>query len=227
MEKTFIESLDKNRLILSLGTKGSGKTHLLLNYLRFCFENEKYEKYILILPAYNFEQNDSYEFIDSKRKDIYIMTEYSEAITKKLYDIQTKDKHKKKTLFVLDDASGMSLFNLDDSLRQLITVLRHTNITMWMLIHAAKGILSTFIRMNTDVLLLSKITNKKLLETIYEEYLSMTEEYSNDNRGIKKFISDFRTLHRNEKFAVIYLDFRENKIDFEANKYFDNGENKK
>lgn len=220
MEKTFIESLDKNRLILSLGVKGSGKTHLLLNYLRYCFENDKYEKYVMVLPAYKFEQNDSYKFIDSKRKDIFIVTEYHEAVTKQLYNIQTKAKDKKKTLFVLDDASGMSLFNIDDSMRQMITVLRHTNITMWMLVHAAKGILSTFIRMNTDVLLLSKITNQKLLETIHEEYLSMTEQYNNDNGGKKQFLSDFRNLHRNVKFAVIYLDFRENVIDFEANNYF-------
>jgi len=208
----FIKSTLKHRLILSIGTKGSGKTYTMLNYLKFCFAHPKmYDQYILILPAYTIEQNDSYSFIDANQKNIFIFEQYDEMITE--HFLKDQYKKKKSTLFVIDDSSSQGMFNLDDSLKHLITVLRHMETTLFLISHAASGIMSPFIRMNSDILLLSRITNYKLLETIYDEFLSLTHFQGHD--GKKEFIRLFIELHK-KPFQIIYIDMRENMIDFDA-----------
>lgn len=217
-EEDLVDTLLSNRVLLSIGTKGSGKTHLMLNFLRYAFANELYERYVLILPSFSFEQHDSYSFIDANRKDIFVFEGYNEMISYELMKDQKNPKKRLKTLYVMDDASGESVWHLDGSLKKMITVIRHLDITLWMIVHSASGILSPFLRQNTDAMLLSKITNMKLLENIYEEYLSMSERY-NGKEGHRQFVTDFITAME-EKYRVLYIDMRKSIVDYNAKDYF-------
>ena len=208
----FIDSLISNRVCLAIGQKGSGKSYTLLNFLRHCFINKLFEQYILILPSYSCEADDSYKFINYKDKNIYIFESYDSYISEQF--LQSQSKQKKHTLFVIDDASSQNIWNIDNALKHIITILRHLDTCLYIIAHAASNILSPFLRMNVDVLLLSKITNHKLLETIHEEYLSLTKEYFRIE-GKRKFIQDYIELNKNP-YQIIYLDLRKNIIDFEC-----------
>lgn len=215
MADKFVNSVLQNRVVLSIGVKGSGKSYLMLNFLRHCFKHKLYQRYVLVLPAFRFEQNDSYSFINEKDKNVFVFDEYHEIIASDI--LKFNAKRKVKTLFIIDDASAQDIWSLDDSLKHLITILRHTETTLWMLVHAASGILSPFLRMNTDILLLSKLTNRKLLENIWEEYMSLHQEYSGRD-GYKAFLDQFIELHK-KKYQVFYIDNRENIIDFNAGSF--------
>lgn len=212
-EKEFVESVLKNWVVLSIGTKGSGKTFLLLKYLKFAMQYNLYEQYVLVLPMFKMEQSGSYNFIDDKQKHIFVFDTYNQVITANLMKQQEKDvKKKMKVLYVIDDASGEDVWNIDDSLRHLITSIRHYNVALWMCVHSASGILSPFIRQQTDILLLSKVTNAKLLKNIYEEFLSLMSEYVG-LEGHKNFIDKVIQLHK-KPYQVVYMNIRTGTIDY-------------
>lgn len=214
----FLESFNKNYVALSIGTKGSGKTYLMLKYLKFAMKNNIYDQYVLILPMFEMEQNGSYKFINIKDPIMFVFETYNEVITANLMKQQVKEKNdKKKVFYVIDDASGEDVFHIDESLRHLITSIRHFNVCLWMCIHSASGILSPFIRQQTDILFLSKITNFKLLKNIYEEFLSLMDDYVG-NDGHKHFIESFIKLHK-EKYQVIYMNIRTGLIDYNVAKW--------
>lgn len=214
----FIHSFNKNYVVLSIGTKGSGKTFLMLKYLKFSLKHNLYDQYILILPMFEMEQNGSYKFINPKDKKIFVFESYNEVITANLMKQQVKEKEdKKKVLYVIDDASGEDVFHIDESLRHLITSIRHFNVGLWMCIHSASGILSPFIRQQTDILFLSKITNYKLLKNIYEEFLSLMGDYVHSD-GHRVFIDKFINLHK-EQYQVIYMNIRTGEIDYDVAKW--------
>lgn len=224
MEQEFVESILKNWVVLSIGTKGSGKTYLMLKYLKFAFQNNLYEKYVLVLPMFNMEQNDSYSFIDANQKNIFVFDTYNEVIASQLYKEQEKagaKGSKPKTLFCIDDASGEDVKIIDHSLKRLITNIRHTNTALWMCVHSASGILSPFIRQQTDILFLSKIGNARLLESIWEEFLSLMEGYQG-REGHKAFTNKFIEVHKS-KYQVIYMNIRTGSIDYTVSEWnFDN-----
>ena len=97
-------------------------------------------------------------------------------------------------------------------MKKIITVVRHLEMTLWMIVHSATGILSPFLREQTDMLLLSRFTNMKLLESIHEEYLSLTDDYRGID-GKRKLVDDFLRIH-DKPFQVIFVNTRENCVDF-------------
>ena len=86
----FQTTIQQGRLVLSIGTKHSGKSYFMLKYIKHAMKHNLYEKYILILPSYEFEENGSYDFIDSKKKHIFIFTEYNPIILEQHMEKQRK-----------------------------------------------------------------------------------------------------------------------------------------
>jgi hypothetical protein len=135
---------------------------------------------------------------------------------------QKNEKKRKNTLFVIDDSSGETIFNLDNSMQKFITVIRHLRCSLWLIAHATTGILACFLRSNIDILLLGKISNRRLLENIWEEYLSLHNSENNNyigRDGYKQFLKDYIELNK-EKYKIIYLDCRNNFISFDAGEWF-------
>jgi len=226
--KTNLTINDKStgKLLLSLGTKGSGKTFFMNLWLSYCITNNLYDLYFLVLPSYNIEANDSYAFIDSKSDDIFIFEEYKPVICEKIMKLQKKLSHnknaeKKKILFVIDDSSGEKLnsFQLDISLKRLITSVRHFNCVLWIIAHAVSGCLSTFFRSNLDILLCYNCTSQMLLESIFVEFLSMNPEYRKHDsirKNMNVFINEFLQLHENQ-YQALYMNLRNRTVSKKLN----------
>ena len=210
------------KLILSLGTKGGGKTHLALAYLKYAMKNKLYDTYLLVLPSYLIEADDSYGFINDKDDHVFVFETYDEVISAKLMVRQKKMKKKKERIFFLiDDASGerISSLNMDTSLKRLITSIRHYNTFLWIVAHASSGVLSTFLRSNVDILLLYNLTNLMLLEQIYEEFMSLHpdfRQFDSSRLNKKKFIDKFIEVH-SKQYNAINMNLRTREIVYDIN----------
>ena len=97
-EQNFLDDISKNgRFCLSIGSKGSGKTYLMMAVLKYCLQNNIYDAIHAVLPAYDGEQGGSYNFIENQ-KHIQVYQHYNESVSKKV-DVS---RRKKKTLMLLD-----------------------------------------------------------------------------------------------------------------------------
>jgi len=219
-ENMTINDKSTGKVILSLGTKFSGKSYFVLKWLKYCLSNKKFDIYFLVLPSYSIEAQNSYDFIDKNSDEVFIFEEYQEGIPKKLMALQRKlidrKKEKKKIFFLIDDASGERIdsLHLDQSLKRLITSVRHYNTVLHIIAHGSSGVLSTFQRQNTDILLLYNLTNQNLLESIFIEFLSLNKHYrKNDTtrKNLNEFLNEFLELH-DKPFQALYLNLRNRKV---------------
>ena len=201
----FQTTIQQGRLVLSIGTKHSGKSYFMLKYIKHAMKHNLYEKYILILPSYEFEENGSYDFIDSKKKHIFIFTEYNPIILEQHMEKQRKKKV--KTCVIIDDASGEAIFNIDDHMKKFVTSIRHFDSSLWLICHSAKRILSPFIRQQVDLLFLYKLSDKDLLEAIFREFLSMHDNFY-ERGGFAVFCEAYINFQSKYEYPCLYVNVR-------------------
>lgn len=172
-EQAFLkDTTDTGRFVMAIGQKGGGKSYLLCSYLKYVLSKNVFENVHFVCPCYKGEASNSYDFLEDQ-KHVLIYPHYSEAVIKRV----DADRKKGKTLFVVDDASGELLKQIDNTFVQLITTTRQfKGCTVYICVHSAKKILSPIVRQNLDHLFIYRIINAKLLEDLYDEYLSMMFE---------------------------------------------------
>ena len=197
----FAEDIVEGCVVTSVGSKGAGKTSFMLAVLRACLEADEadapFEEYVLILPSYKVEADAAYHFL-SEFDNVTIYTKYHEQIAVDLYKRNHNNKTRKSTLFVVDDATAFAkdLHNGKQSeLVGLISESRHVRVTTWLLVHSLRGILSPVMRENVKYLLLYSITNRKLIETIHEEYVSLY-------KTVKEFIEEYVAVSRDDLYKA-------------------------
>lgn len=200
LEKFFIDDTYENgRFFLSIGTKGSGKTYLMVSYLKYVLYFDIFDYIHFVCPSYLGEQSKSYDFLKNQ-KQVNIYPHYHEKISKRV----DKDRKKGRTLFLIDDASGELLKNIDNTLIQLITTTRHfKGLNIWIAVHSCKKILTPIIRQNIDYLFIYKIVNGLLVKDLYDEYFSMT--YDN----FKEFKNVFSQLMEEKYNCLLYTNHNE------------------
>jgi hypothetical protein len=200
----------QGKVIMSLGTKGSGKTHCLTQYLKLCLKNKVYDAYYLVLPAYMIEANDTYKFL-KPHKNVVIMTGYMPDMTEKLMNSIIKAKKRGKnprTLYAIDDSSAEELDHnkMDEAMKKFITSIRHYHTDLFLVTHATNSCMSPFLRGQVDIMLLYKMTNYKLMKIIFEEFLSLT--YGKNEKG---FITEYKDLMK-KPYECLYINLRNQEI---------------
>lgn len=190
LEEPFLKDLENCRIFCGIGAKGTGKSHFMLKFLRYAIYNNLYEKIHCVFPAYSMEQHDSYGFLKTQ-KQVNIYKEYKEEVAKR----SNADRMKGfKTLLIIDDATS---FDLDDPTLKLIsTTSRHGKskekkyggVCLFMLIHAGRRVLKPAVRFNIDYWFVFNISNRMLLQNLYEELTSMKYDSFND------FLSAFKKV---------------------------------
>jgi len=201
-EQEFLEDSKVGRFILSIGSKGSGKTYLMTNYLKYCIANNLYKNIVFVCPCYEGEANNSYSFLKNQNH-ILIYTHYSEKVSIKVDALRRKGS----TLFLIDDASGELLKQMDKTIIQLITTTRHfEKCTIFIALHSARRILSPIVRQNVDSCFIYKIINMKLLADLHEEFFS---QYFDKFSDFKRWYLDAT----NEKYSAIHFSIHMQGID--------------
>jgi hypothetical protein len=216
MNEFLTDNFNTGRFILSIGIKGGGKTYLMNNFLKLALLTEKYESYHLVIPMYKHEANDSYNFIPNSNQ-IKIYNGYSEKVS----EIVIKERLNKHTCFMIDDASGELLQNLDTTLMKLITTTRHgKGCTLWINVHSAKKILSPLIRQNIDYLFVYRLTNRKLLQDIYDEWLSF--KFDDYRQFCDYYLKAMQQKNNAFMFSIHLPDIDNDVYNWEINKESDN-----
>lgn len=188
MEEDLINELKKQgRIILSIGVKGSGKSFGALNFLKYAYANNMYDKYFIVVPKATFT-NGEYKFIMNE-KNTTIFNGFNESVPKAVL------KHcdgRRRIFFMIEDSSQYSkqIHNNQD-IANILTTSRWLNMCFYMITHGAK-IMNPMMRANADYVLLSKITSEKLLMTIYEEFFSLLY-FKNFKEFKEHFLSILRT----------------------------------
>jgi len=202
-EQDFLKDLEIGRFVIAIGSKGSGKSYLMTSYLKHALYNNSYKNIHFVCPVgIKGEANGSYSFLENQ-KHVLVYPHYSEAVAKRV----DSDRKKAPTLFIIDDASGELLHNIDNTLIQLITTTRHfKKCSIWICVHSAKRILTPIIRQNLDHLFIYRIINMKLLDDFYQEYFSMLFD------NFKTF-KDFYIQSTKEKNTALHFSLHMDGID--------------
>jgi hypothetical protein len=166
--------------ILSMGPPASGKTHIMLECLKYWLSVNMFEVYVLILPNFKNEMNDSYAFLNDY-ENVYIYESFHQSEIEKLLigpaEKEIEDYKKGKLserplkFFAIDDATSQAkdIFS-SKLLTSLITQNRHYGIHSWLLCHYDKGVLGKKVRQNIYYIFLYPV-KQSLLKCCYEDYI--------------------------------------------------------
>lgn len=169
-------------ILLCLGQKGGGKSFRTMTLLMWLLRNNIFDQYFLILPTFYYEASNSYAWLKPFEDKVFIAREYTPEMSQAF--LQRKDEtippHAiPRTFLWLDDVGMNENFRMDRSFVGLLSVARHKRLSICLCYHSLTSghTLSPFVRQNVTHTLLFRVTNEKLLESIYEELISMTGQF--------------------------------------------------
>lgn len=208
------------RISLFLGVKGSGKTTLALNIFKLIYLNQLvngYMQFHMVLPSFKNEQKDSYKFIkDCKKfKNVYIYDAFNEGVVDYVYNLSKKNKGNDKTFFLIDDATGdfAKAFYGQSIFSKFVSESRHIRINTVVIAHHLTGVLKPMYRSLFDFIFLFKISNAKLLKSMYEEFLSLRDEY----RKYETFKLQYNEFMKSNKYSYMFVDMINHTNEFMKN----------
>lgn len=166
-------------ILLCLGQKGGGKSFRTMTLIMWLIHNDVFDQYFLVLPTFHYEASNSYAWLKPFEDKVFIAKEYTPEISQAFLQRQdeTIPPHEiPRTFLWMDDVGMNETFRSDRSFVGLLSVARHKRLSVCLCYHSLTSghTLSPFLRQNVTHTLLFRVTNEKLLESIYEELISMT-----------------------------------------------------
>lgn len=212
LSDTFGSTVQEGCVMISVGTKKSGKTTFFLATLRAALEANAFHRYILVLPSFENEADGSYDWL-REHKNVTVYSSFHPFILDKILKIADGGKY--KTLFVIDDATSFAsmLANpKNEDMIKFVSNSRHIHVTMWIIVHNMRNVLSPTMRDNVELFLIYDIANVKLLQAIWEEYLSCECTWN-------EFQDVFRELNRTKFTSMLLSTRKPRSIDFNSNEW--------
>ena len=169
-------------ILLCLGQKGGGKSFRTMTMIMWLLRNNVFDQYFLVLPTFHFEATNSYAWLKPFQDKVFITKEYTPELSQAFLD--RKDEaippHEiPRTFLWLDDVGMNETFRNDRQFVGLLSVARHKRLSVCLCYHSLTSghTLSPFLRQNVTHTLLFRVTNEKLLESVFEELISMTGHF--------------------------------------------------
>jgi len=211
LERTFWQDIkDQCRFMCICARKGSGKSHLLTNFLAISIKYELYDEYHLVIPEIHTDNDTSnYEFLKNS-SNVFLYEKFQPHIIPKIKELSKK----KRICFAMDDATNYMFSNKHNAdLLHLLSTTRHGfGCHVIIITHALKNILMPSIRGLIDHLFIGSFTNYNLIKTnLYEENCSLVMK-------LGEFLELYKTKIIDEKYNFIYLNIKCN-VDFNVNKW--------
>lgn len=197
------------RTVVSIGPPGAGKTWIALNILDIWIREDFFDEYHLILPAYKFEQNGSYNFLEKyvndPKKKINIYNAFDKFLVQRL--VKDGDKiyppgvSKPRICFLVDDATTerVNLMKNNDLLK-LAVMSRHYNIMVWIIMHVSKGCIPVAVREQIAYYFIYKVS-PYMLEIVYKEFISTP-----DFEKFAQFREYYKTYISPNDHGVLFID---------------------
>lgn len=193
-------------VMLAVGAKGSGKTHFCQRMLRMALETGKIDKLVVVAPVFRFESSGSYKWMTDPKwekpaKDspfpgqrVLVCERYSPSLIQKILHRRDPDrpggepKEASRMCLWIDDLSAAAddiLFG-DAGFTELIAIARHLRVSVVLCHHAVTGarVLPPFLRQNLSHCLVSRIASRKLLDCIYEEWVSLLPHWKSSREFV-------------------------------------------
>ena len=190
LQKMF-EDPTQSPILLCLGQKGGGKSFRTMTLLMWLLRQNMYDQYFLILPTFFYEASNSYAWLKPFEDRVFIAREYTPELSQaflKRADESVPPHEIPRTFLWLDDVGMNESFRMDRSFVGLLSVARHKRLSVCLCYHSLTSghTLSPFLRQNVTHTLVFRVTNEKLLESIYEELISMTGHFERfrDFKGV-------------------------------------------
>jgi hypothetical protein len=213
LEKRFLDDQKIGIVCCQLGVKHSGKSVFASGMISYFLKNDIYDSFHLFIPCYRNESKNTYAFLEQlspkNDKKVIIYENFSLTI---IQDIMNKSKTDKKRRFIWieDGTSFGELFNdRSNILKDLITKNRHYRTSLFLTIHHHKSILHPSLRSQINWFFLMRQPNKKVLETIFEENMSLYYEKSD-------WLNLCRDRMKTDGFPIIAVDKDRGDVDCKA-----------
>jgi hypothetical protein len=218
-EEFLMQPYESTRPIVSIGPPGCGKSFIMLNCIKEWLHAGTFAEYHMILPAFKFEQNDSYKFLlPHMKKNVFVYDAYSPILVRRLIKMgeQEETKEDKKRIFFCIDDSTIEGGNLMKSpeMVKLATMCRHYNIHTWLIMHCSKGVVPPKVRNQVKFVFLYDIP-PPLLEYVYKEYVDDV-----DFKRLRDFSDYWYDKVQPIKFGCLLLDKIRKEYSNECNKWF-------
>jgi uncharacterized protein Usg len=194
--------------IMSIGPPACGKTHNLLESLKYWIETNMFQEYYLVLPNFKSEMSGSYKWL-LDYDNVVVYESFKEKDMRKVIDLakqEAEDFEDKKIterprrFFAIDDATSQNknIFT-SQTMLEIITQNRHYFIHSWLLLHYDKGVVGKKSRENIYYILLYPV-KPKLLESAFEQYLDIDEFPTFD-----EFYAFWRERVKNKKYGSLLI----------------------
>jgi hypothetical protein len=169
-------------ILLCLGQKGGGKSFRTMTLLMWLLRNNVFDQYFLVLPTFYYEAANSYAWLKPFEDKVFVCREYTPELSRAFLERpdETIPPHAiPRTFLWLDDVGMNEAFRTDRHFVGLLSVARHKRLSVCLCYHSLTSghTLSPFLRQNVTHTLLFRVTNEKLLESIFEELISMTGHF--------------------------------------------------
>lgn len=153
-----------------------------MTLLMWLLHNNIFDQYFLVLPTFFFEAANSYAWLQPFQHKVFILKEYTPEISMaflKRPDETIPPHQIPRTFLWMDDVGMNESFRNDRHFVGLLSVARHKRLSVCLCYHSLSSghTLSPFLRQNVTHTLLFRVTNEKLLESVYEELISMTGHF--------------------------------------------------
>lgn len=178
----MFQDVTQSPILLCLGQKGGGKSFRVMTLLMWLIRNNIFDQYFLVLPTFYYEASNSYAWLKPFEDRVFIAKEYTPELSQAFLNRkdETVPPHTiPRTFLWLDDVGMNESFRMDRSFVGLLSVARHKRLSVCLCYHSLTSghTLSPFLRQNVTHTLLFRVTNEKLLESIFEELISMTGHF--------------------------------------------------
>lgn len=169
-------------ILLCLGQKGGGKSFRTMTLIMWLLHHNVFDRYMFILPTFHFEASNSYAWLTPFKDRVFISTEYTPELSQAFLnreDEKLPPHEIPRTFLWLDDVGCNETFRMDRAFVSLLSIARHKRLSVCLCFHSLTSghTLSPFLRQNITHTLLFRVTNEKLLESIFEELISMTGQF--------------------------------------------------
>ncbi|MBU6172226.1 MAG: hypothetical protein KGQ60_00385 [Planctomycetes bacterium] len=180
--QNMFQDTTQSPILLCLGQKGGGKSFRTMTLLMWLLRNNIFDQYFLVLPTFYYEASNSYAWLKPFEDRVFIAREYTPEMSQAFLNRkdETVPPHTiPRTFLWLDDVGMNESFRMDRSFVGLLSVARHKRLSVCLCYHSLTSghTLSPFLRQNVTHTLLFRVTNEKLLESIFEELISMTGHF--------------------------------------------------
>lgn len=198
--KSMFMDVTQAPILLCLGQKGGGKSFRVMTILMWLLKNNVFDQYFLVLPTFFYEASNSYAWLKPFEDKVFITHEYTPELSQAFIDRKddTIPPHEiPRTFMWLDDVGMNEFFRTDRSFVGLLSIARHKRLSVCLCYHSLTSghTLSPFLRQNITHTLLFRVTNEKLLESVFEELISMTGHFPR--------FRDFKEVYNQHTCSVV------------------------